>query len=915
MQPDRTLSHYRLIEKIGEGGMGVVWKAEDTVLGRTVAVKVLPADLARDEKRRQMFLEEARLASSVSEAHIVQVFEFGREGDLDFIVMEYVEGKPLSQVLKGRALTPDRIAEIGHQVARALARAHRKGLLHRDLKPSNILITPEGDAKVVDFGLAALYVRGESTFGGDSRVVSELATLSGTGEPRDRMIAGTLPYMSPEQVRGEDLDARSDIFSLGVVLYEMTTGQRPFTGSSAIDVAQRIAEARPRPVHEVVPDVPLDLDRSIHKALAPRRGERYQTMDDLAVDLKRLAKDLESGSSPSYASVLGDVRRRARPWWMAGGAVLLVAAVAVGYFAWRPARRVSNVAPPRHRQITYTGTVSDAAMSRDGQFVAYAEPGESGSRRLVIQDLAGGKPLEIVSSKGEVGLHSWSPDGTELSAFADTNLTSGRVFLVPRLGGTPRPLPFFAFVAWSPEGKKLAGVMAGWSRNIVVVDTATGDQRSISTEATQSFLCGIDWSPASDLIAFATRDLDRLRFEIWTIAANGDLPIRIVDQRSPVAFPRFSPNGEALYFASRREGDETTTLWKVRIDAKSGHAAGEPAAVLSGLDLDWTTNAGITMSRDGKRLMYLRRTTQSNLWLAELDEKAKGGVRMTQLTSGTSRDLGPRFSPNGRSVAFLRGNNVLVLRLEGGAPEQLTFGEASKGGPVWSPDGREIAFGSTESGEPRVWKMSAAGGDARPFKRSNPGGRLQLSWSPGKKILYLKEGGRNYIVLDPSTGEETPLLKDESWGWIYRPVFSPDGLRLAACWLRTDTPHRGIRSIPMDSLRVGLWAHFQDGSTQQLLWSDPVREPNPLGWSSDDAWVYFVAGTHGEVGLVDPAILKVPVPRGPAVEVAKLPLKEVDRLPEGGDVTRDGRRFVFSVPETRSDAWIVENFDPELQRK
>jgi serine/threonine protein kinase len=229
LEPNRTLSHYRLIEKIGEGGMGVVWKAEDTVLGRTVAVKVLPADLARDEQRRKMFLDEARLASSVSEAHIVQVFEFGREGDLDFIVMEYVEGKPLSQVLKGRSLTPDRIAEIGHQVARALARAHRQGLLHRDLKPSNILITPDGDAKVVDFGLAALFTRGESTFGGGNRALSEVETFSAGERPEERRIAGTLPYMSPEQVRGEDLDARSDIFSLGVVLYEMTTGQRPFT--------------------------------------------------------------------------------------------------------------------------------------------------------------------------------------------------------------------------------------------------------------------------------------------------------------------------------------------------------------------------------------------------------------------------------------------------------------------------------------------------------------------------------------------------------------------------------------------------------------------------------------------------------------------------------------------------------------
>ena len=271
----QILSHYRLLEKIGEGGMGVVWKAQDTLLGRTVAIKVLPPNAARDEARRQLFLQEARLASSISDAHIVQIHDLGREGHLDFIVMEYVEGKPLSRIVHGRPLPPDKVVGLGLQVAQALSRAHRRGLLHRDLKPGNILVTPDGDVKVVDFGLATLLAPLDTSRSSEAPTQS----LPGPGQeksstegwPRPPLV-GTLPYMSPEQARGEKLDARSDIFSLGTVLYEMATGQRPFSGAPSAELLREIQKARPRPPHELVSKLPLELDRMIQKALAPTKG-------------------------------------------------------------------------------------------------------------------------------------------------------------------------------------------------------------------------------------------------------------------------------------------------------------------------------------------------------------------------------------------------------------------------------------------------------------------------------------------------------------------------------------------------------------------------------------------------------------------------------------------------------------------
>lgn len=335
LEPGRTLSHYRLIEQIGAGGMGVVWKAEDTILGRTVVLKVLPAEVSADDDRRMMFFNEARLASSLSDAHIAQVHEFGRADDVDFIVMEYVDGTPLSKLLHGRPLPADRIVALGTQVARALSRAHRKGLIHRDLKPSNLMVTPDDEIKVIDFGLAVLFDRVDST------IDSQATTVTGPGEAagpaarnaRRGALVGTLPYMSPEQARGEKLDARSDIFSIGAVLYEMTTGQRPFHGATNAALIQEIQAARPRPPHEMVSDLPLELDRIVQKALASRREDRYQTVDDLAVDLRRLEREMETGSSPSYAAVASRsaaVRRR----WPAWAGIGVVAAVAALAGAW-----------------------------------------------------------------------------------------------------------------------------------------------------------------------------------------------------------------------------------------------------------------------------------------------------------------------------------------------------------------------------------------------------------------------------------------------------------------------------------------------------------------------------------------------------------------------------------------------------
>jgi Tol biopolymer transport system component len=716
-------------------------------------------------------------------------------------------------------------------------------------------------------------------------------------ERESGQIAGTVPYMSPEQVRGEELDARSDIFSLGAVLYEMTTGHQPFVGGTGAEVAREIVKSQPNPVHEQVPSVPIELERIIDKALAPRRGDRYQHTEDLAVDLKRLGRELESGSAPSYGSVFIPVARASGQRWL-WTVIAVLAATVVGVLAWQlwprhddpEALRTDAGAQvaPIHRQVTFSGTTYLGEFSPDGLSVAYVEKVKDEGLRLMVQDLAGGEPLEILKGKSFSRLR-WSPKGTQLLVAMRTGSGERATLLIPRLGGTSRRFNFRPYHAWSPDGLNYASVWQD-SKEITIVEIATGGTATLSLSDSLTFLLDIDWSPGGEFLAILAVDEEE-RYTIWTIPLAGGERKKVIEEDQLIRTLRWSGDGSVIYYLVG-SGD-TSSLHKVRLDPESGEASTAPTAIMTGMEVGGGGHTKFSLSRDGGRLVYPKVTGQSNLWLLILYAESEGTrVETEQLTSGTFSDSWPSVSPDGDQIAFVRGGDIYTMSLEGGSPQQLTFMEGRESSPAWSPDGSWVAFGSNEGETLRVWKTPARGGSPQPFEKSKVSHDVNVTWAPGSQILYQRPGNRNFHLLDPETEEEAPLVKDESVGWVFFPKYSPDGAQVAVNWHRRQ---------PEGNQKQNLWTISLADSSEIRVFDDTVW---PLGWSADGEWVYAL-----DRWTKPYRVIRILATGGEAETVFEWPFEGKNGTCVMGS---NESQWVCTVGESSSDIWLVENFDPDM---
>ncbi len=847
---------YRIAGILGEGGMGVVYKAEDTRLHRTVALKFVKAGF--DAR----FESEARAISALNHPHVATLYDISQHGGASCLVLEYVEGKPL----KGPLSLP---LALGYavQIAEALEAAHAAGVTHRDLKPSNILVNKQGQIKVLDFGLAKLTESAAAAPGEDGLTQTLKATKEGT-------IAGTAAYMSPEQAEAKKVDARSDIFSFGAVLYEMISGRQAFRGKSTMSVIAAVLEREPEPLS----GIPEELKRVLCHMLRKDAARRWQHIGDVRLALEDLKTSLDQPSQERPKPAV-----RWRPAALA--AVAAAALAAAGYLALRNAALSPAGAAYRFEQITdEPGQEMNPSLSPDGKSVVYASH-SSGNWDIYLLRVGGKNPVNL--TKGSAADNTqpvFSPDGERIAFRSERD--GGGTFVMGSTGESVRRLTDFCyFPAWSPDGTEIAcstvnpyrpDVRESSNSQVFVIEVESGKRRLVSggvQDAVQP-----NWSPDGRRIAFwGVREGAR---DILTVSREGGDAVAVTNDQPLDWNPVWSPDGKFLYFSSDRGG--AMNLWRVAM-AASGKPAGDPEPV----NVPSTYAASISFSRDGHRLAYSNCQRSSNLQRVEFDpvrESVIGAPRA--VTQGIKETLYPAFSRDGAWIAFtLLGlhEDLALVRPNGSDLRSITDDPARDRAPRWSPGGDAIAFMSTRGGRYEIWTIRPDGSGLQQLTEESPrGGVMYPAWSPdGRHLSYSLPDEMGYI-LDPGKPwrEQQPQparaeLPGNSWLWLND--WSHDGSRIAGTLQKMDGGTLGIGAYMVESKKFQQYTSF--GQLPR--------------WLPDGRRLLFHA--RGRIFLADSSGRRT---------------KEVLSTKEGTinpyfDVSWDGRMIAYSLESMDSDVWIM----------
>ena len=811
---DRYVSHYRVLETLGSGGMGVVYKAEDDLLGRIVAIKFLPPAVAGDPQAYERFRREARSASTLSHPNICTIYEIGDQQGQPFIVMEYLDGQTLRDLICGRPLETDKLLEFALQIADGLDAAHSKNIVHRDIKPGNIFVTRSGHVKLLDFGLA----KSKGSNLSESTATELQLTTTGTA-------VGTLSYMSPEQALGQELDARTDLFSFGVVMYEMATGSLPFRGDTSAAVFDAILHQVAPPPLRLNPRIPSELERIIATCLEKDREVRYQSAAEVRAELKRLKRESDS----SKILTITEKKQRTVHWfWIF--AIALVAfglgEVIIDFFRPSPLPRVIAT-----RQLTNDGLPKSALFS-DGSRLFFTE--ERGGHDVLTQvSITGGETSNIPAPFTSVFIHDISPDHSKLLV-ADQQSTDSelRFWVLPLPSGAPTRLGEVVArsATWSRDGAQLA-----YTRDSHIFLAHADGSQSHAISRTTGIPFDVRFSPDGRRLRYTLYE-SRNTFSLWEVNTDGSHSRQLLpswNTPSRECCGRWTHDGRHYIFRvmssgnlwllpearvwaqSRRTPQQLTTgplsfsNFTTSEDGKTVFAVGtvsrgelvryDSASQQFMPFLHGISASELAFTRDGKWVVYVS-YPERTIWRSRID-----GSERLQLTYPSMAATQPHWSPDGNKVIFLgaewgRPWKIFIIPSQGGTPQELLPENRSEIDPDWSPDGNRIVFGRlTAQNDPEPLDIRLV--DLKTLQASSiPGssGLFSPRWSPdGRYLAALSSDSTILMLFDFQTGRWSTWLEKE--GAMGFPAWSADSHFLY--FITFFTAHPSFRRVKLGESR------------------------------------------------------------------------------------------------------------------
>jgi serine/threonine protein kinase/sugar lactone lactonase YvrE len=886
LDPGTRLGSFEIITLLGSGGMGDVYKALDAKLNRTVALKHLPAESVSDTGRRRRFVQEAQAASALDHPNIITIHDVTEVDGHHFIVMQYVAGKTLRENVGEKGLDVNEALRYAVQIADGLAAAHAKGIVHRDLKPDNVMVDEKGQVKILDFGLAKLVEPAEPD---EAPTRDKAHPLTQEGH-----ILGTVAYMSPEQAQGKKVDARSDIFSFGSVLYEMLTGKQAFSGDNMASVLASIIRDEPESVSARVSEIPPNLERVVDRCLRKDPERRFHSMADVRVELEEIGEEADSGRFVS-------VPKRRWIWgrWVGGTTLILIVAVALTtYYKSRTRSSIVETSLPPMRTVpltSYPGYEGGVSFSPDGSQITFGWGKRHTGWDIWIKLIGPGEPLRLTTG-GHSWHCAWSPDGRFIAFLP---FRPHGVSVIPALGGRERRLAetnnrghsdvssAAKNLSWSPDSRWLAlpdRDSPGAPLRLFLLSVETGEKRKL-TFPPDGILGDVApaFSPDGRALAFkrvvtkGVGDLCLIRLG-EELEAIGE-PYPVVSGGWRVGTAVWSPDGDILFSGVPTEGE--WDLWRIRnLSGRWGDPERHP---------DFGKRAdSFGISHDGTRIAYTEETWDPNIWMIELPIKRGEAVRPVNSISSTRAESQPQFSPDGSRIAFFSDRSgtreIWVCDPDGSNADQLTqFGGLLTSMPSWSPDGEHILFGSESDGQVDIYRINANGGDAKRLTE-HPAGDYWPWWSRDSRWIFFSSArsGTLQIWKMPAEGGEAVQLTRKG-GDV--PRESPDG--------------RFVYYVKSYDPPGALWRVPVDGGEEELVLDASIHYG---AYAVVDRGIYFAA--H-------------PGPRPMAAMSLQFSSFETEKIEilvegivraEGITVSPDDRWLLYTEVDFRADLMLVENF-------